>query len=213
MPDLLLCQACAVFEAQSDGELSMKAGSHVMVCSKEFESCDGWIMADATDGTHGYVPRAYLREVVPVTPVVEPRRVASGDGEDLQLEEVDDGSPSGLDVTHSNGSHFGSLVNTMTKAKKHIYEKSAVSIFFQTGGTVAKLCLRAKNERLKHGLTRKAKDQILKKFFQKRPDLQEHPLSHYDAKTETPFCIEEKERRQHRAGVILLEVLYHPPSS
>mmetsp|Transcript_20843 Transcript_20843/g.27009 ORF Transcript_20843/g.27009 Transcript_20843/m.27009 type:complete len:264 (-) Transcript_20843:417-1208(-) len=102
--------------------------------------------------------------------------------------------------------NFSNAALAVSAANKLAKEKVAIFVLYDNNGSTQKVCFRARFERLKNGLTNKAKDQIIRRFFQKRPDLQDRPLAHFCATTDSSLITHERQRTHYRTGTILLEV-------
>lgn len=103
---------------------------------------------------------------------------------------------------------MAAIVGHILRAKRVARDRLPIFVLFRDeNGNVVRLCFRARAERLKNGVSSKAKHQIIKKFFQKRPDLRHNEFSRYCAHLDTPLCRREAAERDHRQGTIILEVI------
>ena len=75
------------------------------------------------------------------------------------------------------------------------------------GGPVRRSCFRASADKVRTGMGDRAKQAIVGKFFQRFPDLSHVDASAFEALDDTDLCRSEREEKQHRDGVAVLEVV------
>lgn len=113
-------------------------------------------------------------------------------------------TPPGQQERRRSSEIFGSLASQMMRAKSLTTGKLPIFAIFED----ERVCFRARADRVKIGLSTKAKTQIIKKFFQKRPDLRRGmDLSDFRAYCDSPACLLEAERGHHREGTVILEIM------
>ncbi|KAJ8601050.1 hypothetical protein CTAYLR_004504 [Chrysophaeum taylorii] len=221
MPDskiLAVCVARCRFEAQSVSEMSMAEGERVLVVRSELSG--GWILADSIDtaGHHGYVPAAFLavaetfEENLDGYAPASPQSPASWDLSTVEDAQVPEGTPNFQAALEDFEKHlrgptpaprleFPGIVDGLVCAQRVVRERLPIFVLFaDSRGDLVRLCFRARGDRLRRGLSTKAKNQIIKKFFQKRPDLLEADIHRYRADFDTPSCATEAKRPEKPGG-------------
>lgn len=120
----------------------------------------------------------------------------------------DDFEDSGSIRRRRSNVDMAAIISHILRAKRVASDRLPIFVLFSDEkDNVVRLCFRARAERLKNGVSSKAKHQIIKKFFHKRPDLRHHELSRYCAYFDTPLCRQEAAQRDHRQGTIILEII------